>query len=179
MIAAFRRCRAGTSAVEFALLLPILLMLTAGVIEMGFIMLTDASLEMGIRAASRLGASGITPAGLTRSQAIEQTVESFVDRWLPSGAKVTVTTTVYGSLTSIPEPFTDLNGNGIWDPGEPFTDLNGNGVWDGGQGTSSTGSSGDIVVYQVSFSRSGFTGVLNLAGISTLNFSRQVVVQNE
>ncbi|HAX88152.1 MAG TPA: hypothetical protein DCY91_18260 [Cyanobacteria bacterium UBA11370] len=29
------------------------------------------------------------------------------------------------------EPFTDTNGNGIWDAGEPFTDTNGNGVLDG------------------------------------------------
>ncbi|MGE5175058.1 MAG: putative LPS assembly protein LptD, partial [Hyphomicrobiales bacterium] len=29
------------------------------------------------------------------------------------------------------EPFTDLNGNGVWDAGEPFTDQNGNGVYDG------------------------------------------------
>ncbi len=29
-----------------------------------------------------------------------------------------------------PEPFTDTNGNGVWDPGEPFTDVNGNGIYD-------------------------------------------------
>ncbi|MFQ6607816.1 MAG: cytochrome c oxidase subunit II [Fidelibacterota bacterium] len=29
-----------------------------------------------------------------------------------------------------PEPFTDLNGNEIWDEEEPFTDLNESGVWD-------------------------------------------------
>ena len=33
------------------------------------------------------------------------------------------------------EPFTDVNGNGIWDAGEPFQDLNGNGVWDTNIGT--------------------------------------------
>ncbi|HVI52740.1 MAG TPA: TadE/TadG family type IV pilus assembly protein [Candidatus Sulfotelmatobacter sp.] len=177
--ASFKRSRSGTTAVEFALILPILVMLTAGVMELGLILLTDASLEIGIRAASRFGTSGMTQTGLTRVESIEQTVESFVSRWLPAGTKVAVTTTVYGSLSDIPEPYTDLNGNGTWDQGEPFTDLNGNGVWDGGSGSSSAGGSGDIVVYHVSFSRPGFTGVLNLAGISTLNFSRQIVVQNE
>lgn len=179
MIARFGRCRSGVSGVEFALIMPILLLLTAGMLELGLILLTDASLEMGIRAASRFGASGVVQTGLTRSESIEKTVESFVDRWLPSGTKVTVTTTVYGSLSDIPEPFTDLNGNGTWDSGEPFTDLNGDGAWNGGTGTSSAGDSGDIVLYQVSFSRPGFTGVLRLAGIETLNFSRQIVVQNE
>jgi uncharacterized membrane protein YbhN (UPF0104 family) len=28
------------------------------------------------------------------------------------------------------EPFTDLNGNGVYDAGEPFKDLNANGTWD-------------------------------------------------
>lgn len=28
------------------------------------------------------------------------------------------------------EPFTDINGNGLFDPGEPFTDINGNGRFD-------------------------------------------------
>ncbi len=29
-----------------------------------------------------------------------------------------------------PEPFTDANGNGLWDIKEPYTDLNKNGMWD-------------------------------------------------
>jgi preprotein translocase subunit SecY len=37
--------------------------------------------------------------------------------------------TLYG-LAEI-EPFTDVNLNGVWDPGEPFEDLNMNGRWDG------------------------------------------------
>jgi C-terminal peptidase prc len=31
------------------------------------------------------------------------------------------------------EPFTDLDGDGIWFPGDPFTDTNGNGKWDPGE----------------------------------------------
>ncbi len=31
-----------------------------------------------------------------------------------------------------PEPFTDLNGNGVWDPNESFKDWNGNGIYDPG-----------------------------------------------
>ena len=30
----------------------------------------------------------------------------------------------------VSEPFVDVNGNGVWDPGEPFTDLNFNGTYD-------------------------------------------------
>lgn len=33
-------------------------------------------------------------------------------------------------ITPLVEPFTDLNKNGVWDPGEPFEDKNGNGRFD-------------------------------------------------
>jgi hypothetical protein len=33
-------------------------------------------------------------------------------------------------ITPTVEPFTDLNGNNVWDDGEPFTDMNGNGKFD-------------------------------------------------
>lgn len=36
--------------------------------------------------------------------------------------------TVWSPQTA--ETFTDINGNGVWDPGEPFVDVNGNGVYD-------------------------------------------------
>ena len=31
------------------------------------------------------------------------------------------------------EGFTDRNNNGVWDPGEPYTDVNGDGVWSSGE----------------------------------------------
>jgi hypothetical protein len=36
------------------------------------------------------------------------------------------------NLQGDPEPFTDLNGNGRWDPGEPFVDWNDNGTYNAG-----------------------------------------------
>src|SRR3954470_16621208 len=33
-------------------------------------------------------------------------------------------------ITPVVEPFTDTNGNQVWDEGEPFTDLNANGKFD-------------------------------------------------
>src|SRR5205823_4419997 len=33
-------------------------------------------------------------------------------------------------ITPVVEPFTDTNGNNVWDAGEPFTDMNGNGQFD-------------------------------------------------
>src|SRR5580658_6270497 len=33
-------------------------------------------------------------------------------------------------ITPVVDPFTDLNGNGIWDPGEPYQDLDGTGMFE-------------------------------------------------
>jgi hypothetical protein len=40
------------------------------------------------------------------------------------------------------ETFTDLNGNGIWDPGEPFVDANGDGVWTAAEPYNDTNGNG-------------------------------------
>ncbi len=43
------------------------------------------------------------------------------------------------------EPFEDLNGNGIWDPGEPFTDINRDGKWSPAKDDNGNGIPGDII----------------------------------
>ena len=43
-----------------------------------------------------------------------------------------------------PEPFTDLNGNGVRDTGEEFTDVNGNGVWDAGESYTDLNGNGEF-----------------------------------
>lgn len=40
------------------------------------------------------------------------------------------------------EPFTDLNGNGVWNAAEPYTDSNGNGVYDIGEPFTDTDGNG-------------------------------------
>jgi C-terminal peptidase prc len=44
--------------------------------------------------------------------------------------KGSVQTPMYDLQTRHGEPFSDQNGNGMWDKGEPFVDTNGNGKWD-------------------------------------------------
>lgn len=43
------------------------------------------------------------------------------------------------------DPFSDLNGNGVWDPSEPFWDKNGNGVFEPNLGETFTDSDGNGV----------------------------------
>jgi hypothetical protein len=66
-----------------------------------------------------------------------------------------ITFEVYDSFGQVdePEPFTDTNGNGIWDAGidPPFDDLDDDGIWDDGTGVEGVGAASEIVQYTVEY----------------------------
>ena len=184
----------GSVALEFAMTFPLLLLLTAGTMEVGLILMTDASLEFAAHDAARYGMASPQLAADTRDETIQNIVYDYLLRWAPAKADIVITDKSYTSFSNIgqPEPVdstlhpdgtctsgcvacTGSTLNGTCD----YIDVNGNGHWDADMGASGAGGTGDIVVYTISLTRPGFTGVLTLAGISTLNFSRSLVIQNE
>ncbi len=171
--------RRGSIALELALVLPMLLLLTAGVIEAGLMLMTDATLELAVRAATRYGITGA--GGNTRDDTIRGKIGEMMNRWKGETGTLKIEFNAYPSLDNIgkPEPFNDANDNKVYDPGETFTDVNKNGQWDSDMAAATAGGTGDIVIYRIQLERPGFTGVLALAGVSTLTFSRQVAVENE
>jgi hypothetical protein len=52
-----------------------------------------------------------------------------------SGHSITGNVSFHGSVHILGEgePFTDSNGNGVWDPADTYSDLNGDGVWNPGE----------------------------------------------
>lgn len=185
--------RAGV-AVEFALTFPLLLLLTAGTMEVGLVLMTDASLELAAHDSARYGTASSLLATATRTQAINIIVHSYLDRWARTSADIAIDTRSYRSFANVgqPEPVdSTLHPDGTCTKGCvactgsaltgscDYIDVNGNGVWDADMGVSGVGGSGDITVYTITLTRPGFTGILRLAGVSTLSFSRSVVVQNE
>lgn len=175
----WRRQRRGSVALEFALILPVLLLLGAGTIEAALMLMTDATMELAIRSASRYA---ITRAGGgSRVDNITKMISDVAGRWKGPDGKLSVEMRAYTSFENIgkPEPFTDLNGNNAWDNGEKYEDVNGNKRWDPDMARSGAGGSGDIVIYTVTLTRPGFTGVLRLVGVTELTFVRQTAVENE
>lgn len=180
LLGRWRRDRRGFLTVEFALILPLLLLLSAGVLETGLMLMTDGTLELAVRTASRIGLAGVTAPGKTRDQTIRDAIESVAGRWKGSGT-LKIDTRVFVTFGDIghPEPYTDKNGNNQYDSNEDFVDVNGNKSYDDGKGIPSVGNRGDTVIYTVTLTRPGFTGVLGLVGITTLTFSRKIAVENE
>lgn len=142
----------GVTALEFAIVAPVFMLLLFGIVEFALIMMVYNVMEGATASSSRLGKTGYTAAGVTRQQTI---INVITDRAgsLINPAQLVVTSKFYKQFDQIndPEPYTDSNGNGTWNAGETYNDINGNGQWDPDMAASGYGSAGDIVVYEVSY----------------------------
>lgn len=169
-------CR-GSFASEFAMVLPIFLFLIVGLIEIFVLLFANGALHTAVGAAARYGATGQDDGA--RADVILQTIAQrtfgLVDM---EAARIDIR--VYPSFASIGqgEPFTDTNGNGLWDETEPFTDINGNGKFDQDLGEAGLGGPGDVVLYRVSFATSFVTGLLDPL-FGEVRYTAAVAVRNE
>jgi Flp pilus assembly protein TadG len=175
----FARDRRGAVAIEYALILPVLLLFSFGILEISLCMASLVTLEGGLKQASRFGITSQLPADsvFTNDPALAAQVpaafagadnrtkmimailnQNTLD--LIDLNTATITTQTFNSFSAVAngEPFTDTNNDGIWESGEPFSDTNCNKVRDGpGAATGGTGGSGDagaqgsIVVYTVNY----------------------------
>jgi Flp pilus assembly protein TadG len=144
------RNRDGVAATEFAVAAPIVTLSIAGLIELSMVLFVSSLMEGGIRDASRFGITGYVPPGTTREAQIRKLVGDATVGLIDMATAI-IDTKVYPSFGDVgkPEPYTDANGNGQYDPGEPFTDANGNGQWDADMGIAGLGGPGEIVLYTV------------------------------
>jgi Flp pilus assembly pilin Flp len=176
----FLRNDRGMTAVEFAMLVPVLLLFVLGTLEFSLIMFTSAVMESATTNTARLGKTGYAPSGTSREDLI---VESIGDRTagLLDPTKIVITTKVYASFTNVgdPEPYTDSNGNGVYNLGEPYSDSNGNGQWDADMGSAGLGDAGDVVLYTISYPWRIMTPVMSTILGSTYNITVRTVVRNE
>lgn len=156
------RRRDGTAALEFALILPLILTMVMGIIEVSMILFVSALLEGGLRDASRFGITGSVPAGSTREQVIVDIVN---DRSLGLFSLTTsdVRMRSYDSFEDVgqPEPLVlDANSNGQCDAGDTYSDVNDNSTWDADMAKTGAGESSSIVVYDVVVDWSLLTGFM-------------------
>lgn len=172
----------GVTAIEFAIIAPTVMLLVFGIIEFAMIMMVYNVMEGATAISSRLGKTGYVDTGLTREQTILDAITQRAGS-LINPAQLTLTSKFYRQYDQIndPEPFIDANSNGSYNSGEAFTDINGNGSWDADMGTSGYGSSGDVVVYTVTYPWSVATPIMReLIGTNgTYAIATHAVVKNE
>lgn len=191
----------GVAVIEFALVFPVLLLMTFGAIEIGLIMATQSTLEGGLKEASRYGITGQSPSDATRIEKIRAILDDHTLNLVKmSEATFTVQTYPSFSMVGKPEPFIDseeFNDDGssnscynqkFDDPdttsceGEKFlTDTNGNGHWDANAGTNGAGAGGEVVSYSVEvpwhIMTPAFGEIFGYDGIFPLRAT--IVVRNE
>ncbi len=178
----FRRDENGVTAIEFAFVAPVLCLLLFAILEFSTIMLVSSIMEGATNISSRLGATGYSAGGESRTQTILDSIKSSAGVLIDPNQLV-VSAESYGDFSNIgqPEPYTDSNHNGHHDSGEPYTDVNGNGQWDADMGAAGYGGAGDIVVYTVSYPWHIMTPMMRqlLGHQGVYTITARAVVKNE
>ncbi|MFC7048929.1 TadE/TadG family type IV pilus assembly protein [Emcibacter nanhaiensis] len=150
----------GAALIEAAFVLPTLLLMIIGTLEIGGVMLSNTLLEGAIADASRQGITGYTVDGMTREEYITQVLEDSTFGFIKLDNLV-ITNKVYDSFTEIAtaEPYTDVDEDGSYTNGvDSFTDLNCNNHWDSDIGESGVGGPGAVVVYTAEYDADFLTG---------------------
>ena len=168
----------GVSAVEFALLAPVLLVMLMGIFDMAYSMYTNALLEGAVHKAAR--DSTIEDAA-SQSSELDGRVALVVHDLVPD-ADLTFERTSYSSFGDVgqPEDFDDVNASGTCDDGESFEDANGNGIWDSDRGKAGLGAARDAVLYEVSVTYDRPFPVAQLVGFEdTMTMMTRTVLRNQ
>lgn len=143
----FRRDKRGATAMEFALVAPVFLLLIMGIFDLGHIMLVDSMLHGAVEKAGRDSTLETGPANAAK---IDARVRYQVQLAMAS-AVVTPERLAYQDFTNIgkPEPFVDDNANGKRDATECYEDINGSKTWDTDASTKGQGGASQVAVYRV------------------------------
>ena len=180
-IISFQKHQEGATAIEFAIIAPVLLLIMFGIIEFSMAMFTQSIMEGATTLTSRLGKTGYSDQGVSREDTIRNALQARAGIFLDP-TKITITSKFYGQFDQIgdAEPYIDKNHNNRYDTGETYTDVNGNGHWDADMGEQGYGDANDIVVYTVTYPWKIMTPIMKpffTNGI--LNLRSVAVVKNE
>lgn len=173
------RCDRGATAIEFAFLAPVFVLMLMAIIEFSLIMFTSAVMESATNNTARLGKTGYVAAGSTRTEQIIANIKARTSGLLDPN-KITITTQVYSGFPQVgqPEPcITQSPCSGA--AGVNFQDINGNGTWDADMGAVGQGNAGDVVVYVANYPWPIFTPVIRTLVGNTFTISSRTVVKNE
>lgn len=141
----------GISAIEFAIVGPMVFILILGTVEIALDMFVDASVQLAAQAASRAGLTTVDPSSGTRADRAKNTVMAILGRWQNIGGTVSIATLDYGT-------FSNVGTNNY---------------------SNSLGDFGNVVSYNITVTIPGFSGIPQLFGVKTLTFQRNYIVQNE
>lgn len=171
--------RQGATIVEFALVLPPLLLTLMGLLDMAHNMYTAQILNGAVQQAAR----DSTIEGTKSSWKVIDAKVKAAARVVAPGADVSFYRVYYQSFTDIgrPEDWTDMNNDGTCNNGEPFEDVNFNGRWDKKPGRGGIGAARDAVLYNVKISYPRLFPIAQLipGQSKTMQMETQTILRNQ
>lgn len=171
--------RQGVTAVEFALVAPVLLMMVFGIFDIGHNMYTASMLQGAVHQAAR---KATIEGADARTDEVDALVTQAVHSVSPF-ATLEFDRMTYASFTDAarPEDFTDVDADGSCNNGEPFEDANTNGVWDTDRGVAGQGGARDSVLYTVTITYRRLFPIAQLIPGQTDDFTMQAktVLRNQ
>jgi Flp pilus assembly protein TadG len=177
--------RSGATIIEFALILPVLMTLICGAVEIGHMLFARVMLEGAVVDAARIATASLESSQSQRDAAMRASIATAMRVFpIQKGKTITIQTKVFHDFsTASPETYLDANKNGKYDLGETYTDRNKNNVWDAGTPVagSSMGGAGDVVSITATYPKQVMFGFLvtQLGLGSAMNLSATTVVRNE
>jgi len=173
------RDRRAATVVEFALVLPVLMLVVMGIFDMAHSQYTNSLVNGALQKAGR--DLTLETAGSQEAD-IDQTVRNAVLNVVPDTATVEFEKLSHFDFTDIgeAEEYTDDNGDGVCNDGEVFVDSNGNNQWDPTRGREGIGGARDAVLYTAIVTYPRLFPMYSLAGMpQTVTLRASTVLRNQ
>ncbi|MBN2972035.1 pilus assembly protein [Roseomonas aeriglobus] len=172
----------GVTAVEFAIVAPVMCLLLMGALDVSHTLYTRAVLQGIVQKTAR---------DSTLESGAEENTQTQLDdkvraqaKAMYNGATIVITRRFYRTFTEAAaaraETYTDTNDNKTCDAGEPYSDANGNGVWDRDGGNAGQGGAKDATLYTVRMTYPRIVPVAGFVGLGTTQtVTAQTVLENQ
>lgn len=138
----------GATALEFAIIAPVLILFITGFFDFGYWMYVRATASGALESVARsTGVGGAT----VDPNVFQADVETQIRKLSPQATFVWNVRSYY-DFSGIGKPeklITDQNGNGQYDTGDCWEDSNENGAYDSDSGAAGIGGADDILYYQL------------------------------
>lgn len=168
----------GATIVEFAIILPVLSVLTMGTFDLGYRSYVGSIVQGSLHEASRMATVGGVP-----MSTIEAHVESRLQEF-SRNAEIEIETASYSEFADVarPEPLTtDLGTPNVYDQAtDCYRDLNGSGKFSRDMGRTGMGGAEDVVRFQVTMTYPRLFPMAGLIGWSDdVTITQNTVLRNQ